>query len=397
VSTINDAHTVPPIAGSEAEVDAPRRRRRGLVWLALGVVLVAAVGIATWLWTSSASTESSGADRGPVATAKVTRITLTATETWEGTLGYGSPFTVAAQGSRPSSESESESAAPSTTVTRLVDQGATVARGDELFRVNEQPITLLFGVIPMYRDLAPGVSGPDVKQLEANLAKLGYRGFIADNQYTSSTAEAVREWQDDIGAEVTGVVSQASVVFIPERGRVDSLLVDIGDAVSPGTPILALTGTEHVVSLDVEVDDRDLIDVGTELTITLPNGTEVAGTVTSLKVIEAEPSPGVAEVAAPPDTEPVAEVDVTLAEAAPKEFIGAPVDVIVGVDERADVLTVPVNALLALAEGGYGLEVVADGGRTEIVAVDTGLFADGRVEVRGAGIAEGTVVGVAGR
>jgi hypothetical protein len=58
---------------------------------------------------------------------------------------------------------------------------------------------------------------------------------------------------------------------------------------------------------------------------------------------------------------------------------------------------VPVSALLALAEGGYGLEVVRDDGTTKIVRVDTGLFADGKVEVRGAGIGEGTVVGVAGR
>jgi len=57
------------------------------------------------------------------------------------------------------------------------------------------------------------------------------------------------------------------------------------------------------------------------------------------------------------------------------------------------VLTVPVAALLALAEGGYGLEVV-DGGRSSITAVETGLFADGRVEVSGSGIAAGTTVGV---
>jgi hypothetical protein len=71
--------------------------------------------------------------------------------------------------------------------------------------------------------------------------------------------------------------------------------------------------------------------------------------------------------------------------------------VIVGVDERADVLTVPVNALLALAEGGYGLELVNPDGTTEIVAVETGLFADGRVEVEGPDLDDGLTVGVAGR
>jgi hypothetical protein len=49
--------------------------------------------------------------------------------------------------------------------------------------------------------------------------------------------------------------------------------------------------------------------------------------------------------------------------------------------------------LLALAEGGYGLQIVESGG-TRVVAVKTGLFADGRVEVSGAGLAAGLTVGV---
>jgi peptidoglycan hydrolase-like protein with peptidoglycan-binding domain len=398
---VTATETLPPIteAEPEAEESAPHQRR-GLIWLALGVVLAVGAGIGAWLWANGASTESSVAEAKPVATAEVTRTALTATEIWDGTLGRGTPFTVTAQGAGSSSQSEQEGATVEQgqeTITRLPDQGETVERSDELYWVNERPITLLLGAIPMYRNLAPGDSGPDVKQLEANLAKLGYDGFTADNQYTSSTATTVRNWQDDIGAEVTGVVSRASVVFMPERGLVDSIHVAIGDAVSPGTPILDITGTEQVVSLDVEVDDRDLVEVDTEVTVVLPDGSEVAGTVTSLNVVEAEPPPGAAEDAASADTEPIVDVEVTLAKAAAKEFVGAPVDVIVGVGKRTDVLTVPVNALLALAEGGYGLEVVADDGTTEIVAVDTGLFADARVEVRGAGITEGTVVGVAGR
>jgi len=398
------SETLSRIAASESQPDQPPssgltrgRRRRLVVRLALGVGLVAAAGIGMWLWTDSASTESPPAETGPVATAQVTQGTLTATETLDGTLGYGSPFTVVAQGSGSASGEEAEAASPSTTVTRLVDQGATLGRGDELYRVNEEPVILLLGRIPMYRDLAPGASGPDVKQLEANLAKLGYEGFNPDAVYTSSTAEAVRDWQADIGAQVTGVVSRGSVVFLPERGRVDGLRVDVGDAVSPGTEVLDITGTEQVASLEVDIDDRHLVELDTEITVVLPDGTEGAGTVTSLNVVEAEPSPGLAEGAAPAPTDPVAEVDVTLAEPAPEEFLGAPVDVIVGVDKRPDVLSVPVNALLALAEGGYGLEVVRDDGTTEIVPVDTGLFADGRVEVSGPSITEGTVVGVAGR
>jgi hypothetical protein len=62
-------------------------------------------------------------------------------------------------------------------------------------------------------------------------------------------------------------------------------------------------------------------------------------------------------------------------------------------DQRKDVLTVPVAALLALAEGGYGVQVV-EGSTTRIVAVQAGMFADGRVEISGTGIDAGTVVGM---
>jgi multidrug efflux system membrane fusion protein len=61
--------------------------------------------------------------------------------------------------------------------------------------------------------------------------------------------------------------------------------------------------------------------------------------------------------------------------------------------ERPDVLAVPVPALLALAEGGYGVQVV-EGDTTRTVAVETGLFADGKVEITGNGLQAGLKVAV---
>jgi multidrug efflux pump subunit AcrA (membrane-fusion protein) len=61
-----------------------------------------------------------------------------------------------------------------------------------------------------------------------------------------------------------------------------------------------------------------------------------------------------------------------------------------------NVLSVPVEALLALPSG-YGVEVVGQGGSLTRVPVTTGVFGDGRVEVRGAGLAAGMKVAVSGR
>jgi len=55
---------------------------------------------------------------------------------------------------------------------------------------------------------------------------------------------------------------------------------------------------------------------------------------------------------------------------------------------RVNVLSVPVEALLALREGGYGVEVV-DGATTRTVPVETGLFATDRVEVASPDLHEG--------
>jgi peptidoglycan hydrolase-like protein with peptidoglycan-binding domain len=258
-------------------------------------------------------------------------------------------------------------------------------------------VILLYGAVPMYRDLGPGDVGADVGQLESNLDKLGYKGHTVDGAYTASTAAAVRAWQGDSGAERSGTVARRDVVFLPAGGRVDALNVSVGDFLRPGAPVLDITATDRVVKFQADIDDRGRFDIDTKVTAVLPGGGEIAGTVSAMRVVKvAAGESGAGLGGGTTDSESVVEVEIALARA-PDELVGTPVEVIVATDERADVLIVPVSALLALAEGGYGLEVVGDDGDTKVVRVDTGLFADGKVEVRGAGIAEGTVVGVAGR
>jgi hypothetical protein len=67
------------------------------------------------------------------------------------------------------------------------------------------------------------------------------------------------------------------------------------------------------------------------------------------------------------------------------------VDVWITTASVADAYVVPVDALLALAGGGYALEAVGAGGAHHLVAVTLGLFddADGLVQVSGAGIFTG--------
>jgi multidrug efflux pump subunit AcrA (membrane-fusion protein) len=70
---------------------------------------------------------------------------------------------------------------------------------------------------------------------------------------------------------------------------------------------------------------------------------------------------------------------------------GSPVDVLVTIVEAEDVLTFPVEPVLALAEGGYAVEV-REGATTRLVGVELGTFAHGFVEITGDGVEGDEVV-----
>jgi multidrug efflux system membrane fusion protein len=320
--------------------------------------------------------QGSGTPAGamPPATATVARGTLTDAESKSGDLGYGDTTSIKGRSSG--------------TVTGLAAEGSTVTRGKSLYRVDDDPVVLLYGRLPAYRKLRSGDEGRDVKQLEQNLWALGYRGFTVDKEYTSATADAVQEWQDDLGLAETGQVDPAAVVYAAGPVRVDSHEAAAGDVLQPGADVLKITGTTRVANVDLEMDDERLAKQGAKVEVTLPDGSTVKATIASVKTVVVP--------AENPDQDDSTAIEVTItfpAGKAPKALDAAAVDVAFTAGTAKNVLTVPVTALLALSEGGYGVEVV-EGSATKIVAVKTGLFADGKVEISGTGVSDGTVVGV---
>jgi hypothetical protein len=61
--------------------------------------------------------------------------------------------------------------------------------------------------------------------------------------------------------------------------------------------------------------------------------------------------------------------------------------------QASNVLAVPVNALVALAGGGYAVQVV-HGSASHLVAVQTGLITSTQVQVSGPGLSPGVLVQV---
>jgi hypothetical protein len=243
----------------------------------------------------------------------------------------------------------------------------------------------------MYRALARGAEGTDVRQLERNLSALGYGGFAVDGVFSAATTGAVRRWQEDLGLPATGAVDRHRVVFAPGAVRVARRLV------RPGAPatgdVLAYTGRTRIVTVAASRREAAWAVPGTRVAVELAGGASTRGRVTGVGPVPVESAPvepGPADGAAADAV--VITVGVPDQAALGSSGSGA-VSVRYVARARPDVLTVPVNALLALAEGGYGLEVVS-GGTATVVAVEVGMFADGRVEVTGPGLVEGASVGV---
>lgn len=275
------------------------------------------------------------------------------------------------------------------TVTWLPDEGATIQRGDPMYELDGQPSGILFyGTRPAWRSMSEGATGEDVRQLQDNLIALGFTvdGLSANGTFDAATTAAVKAWQHALGRAETGWVDLGEVLFQPGAVRVASHTVTVGDTITAGMQLLAATSTERVVTIALEADQQALVSAGDEVDVDLPDGTTVTGHVETV---------GTVATTADAHSAPTIDVTIVLDDPAASGTIDqAPVDVLITTISRENVLAVPVNALLALLEGGYAVEVAAADGTTQLVGVDTGIFQDGWVEVEptNGGLTEGDQV-----
>ncbi|MGH9273240.1 MAG: peptidoglycan-binding protein [Acidimicrobiales bacterium] len=333
---------------------------------AAGAVAVIGVGAAVALLGGGdgASADDDAAPAAATATAVVERMDLIEREELDGTLGYGEPTDLAVSRNG--------------TITALPEAGAVIERGGTLAEVDGLPVPLLYGDKPLWRPLQVDVEGPDVRILEENLVALGYAdasSITVDESFTSATTAAVKRWQEALGLEETGIVQPSDAVVRSGAVRVSQRTATIGGGA--GGPVLSVTGTERWIIVALAANRQGLLAAGDAVEVVLPDGTRVDGSVAS-----------VGTVVTPGDemqgTSASIEVIVALTDpAAAGTLDEAPVDVSIVQSQATDVLAVPVEALLALAEGGYAVERVTGAGTSELVAVTTGAFADGRIEVTG--------------
>ncbi|MFG1649323.1 efflux RND transporter periplasmic adaptor subunit [Micromonospora sp. NPDC049275] len=392
--------------------------------LAIIVAGALALGGAVYAVHASAGDDSPATQpaSAKVATAEVVRTDLSDYWTESGTVGYRKQRTLRGVAAG--------------VLTWLPKPGSVIARGDTLYRVGDRPVTLFFGSSPMFRDIdVVGTVGRDVKVLADNLRGLGYRighqpapgtrvtvqgapppaaGADTDKGtdkttdrdaataasgtssyqtvvtsqdavFTPSLRDAVKRWQAAKGVRpATGTVTLGDILVLPGAVRVGAASAQLGDDATGN--LMAISDQAKAVLVEIDASRADDLRAGQKVQIALPDSSHTSGTINSVSSnVQAGPSDG----GDPGSEGPKVQVVITVDRAAAIQNISsAAVEVRFTGTTEQDVLAVPVGALLALSGGGYGVQI-SDGALT---AVKVGLFADGMVEITGAGITAGTRV-----
>ncbi|REE96988.1 HlyD family efflux transporter periplasmic adaptor subunit [Thermomonospora umbrina] len=353
---------------------ARRRRRRALA--VITAVLVASGAAAVAIAGPFEEPVKSAGTRSvaPTGEAEVTRGRLTARTSVSGTLGYVGGYTAVNQATG--------------TFSRLPKPGRVIGQGGALYWVDGKPVILLRGsATSMYRDLKQGMTGADVRQLNAALLALGYGpryGLSSQSMtYGWATTYAVKQLQDDLGVKEDGMFPKGQAVFLPRESiRVTKVHVSPGAVAAPGTPVLEGGSTTRQVTVEIDASLQSKVKKGDKVEITLPDQKTVPGRVTSVGTVARTAEKGGATITVritPDDPKATGRLD------------QAPVGVSILTDSVDDALAVPVNALLALLDGGYGIEVIEPSGARTLVPVTLGLFdtTAGMVQISGKGVAAG--------
>jgi Putative peptidoglycan binding domain len=322
-----------------------------------------------------------------------------------------------------------------TTFTWLPAVGAIIRQDGPVYSVSNEPVPLLYGPVAAYRAFHVGMTdGADVRQLSADLIALGdAAGLHPSDHYSTATATAVKRWQRTLGLRATGQILLGQVVFEPGPIRVTSVTASVGASIGGGGgastggaggagggggggggggTVLAATSAAPVVAVQLDVTEEYLVKPGDTVSVVLPNGTStVPGRIQTVGDVATCPGgagTGLGNSTGPSTADqfpcassgsgtastPTVTVTIRLQRTPPGAKLDqAPVNVNITSQTAKNVLAVPVNALLALQGGGYGVDVVTARG-SHLVGVTTGLYSNTLVQVSGPNIAAGTRVQV---
>lgn len=364
----------------------------------IAVLAAAAVVAIVVLPSGSSSPSDHGSGSRLNGSATVTRRNLVETDTESGTLTYAHTHTVYDR--------------LSGTVTWLAKLGNVIKPGHTLLKVDNTPVILLDGLTPAYRDLTWRDSqGPDIKELNRNLVKLGYNpdGIVVDDDWQWATTAGIQELQKALGLSQTGRLSLGTVVFLPGPQLVNTVDATAGSGIGSGggsgsggaapTALLQTSSTRLVATVDLPASSQSEAVVGEHVTVEMPNSSTVGGRITAVSKIAQRSSlsesgsgsgSGSSGSGSGDSTSGSSTIPVTISLDEPVNGAGldqAPVSVNFARAKAKHVLSVPVTALIATSGNEYAVQEA--GAPSKLLPVHTGLFAAGYVQISGPGIHAG--------
>jgi peptidoglycan hydrolase-like protein with peptidoglycan-binding domain len=352
------------------------RRRRWLAASAVAVLVIIGGGIAAGATGAFSRSPASGTQNvTPPALTTITLRSLSSETNVSGTLGYSGQSNVVNEASG--------------FYTWLPAQGQIVQQGSALYRISDAPVVLLYGSLPAYRSLTQGLSGTDVRQLNADLVALGYatRSQLdpTSNYFGAATTTAVESLQSHLGVTQNGTLKLGQFVFLPSEARISAVNASLGSPGGIGMPVMSTTSTTRQVTVDLQATEQSYVAVGDKVTITLANNSTTTGVVTAVgKVATASGS-----------SAPTVNVEIApLQPAATGSLDAEPVQVAITTASVSNALVVPVAALLVVPGTGYEVQVAGPAGHYRTVPVSLGLFDDaaGSVQITGPGLHAGEQV-----
>ncbi|WP_251060519.1 peptidoglycan-binding domain-containing protein [Streptomyces sp. ISL-100] len=174
------------------------RRRRWVIAVAVGAAVLATAGVGASMVIKSPAQVAAEAEapQEDVLTATVEHRVLVSSVITRGEVKAGQSVNVS-----PQVSGGGEGSAAGSVITKMAVKAQDVLKnGQVLLEVSGRPVFVLKGKLPVYRDLRPGSTGDDVKQLQKALRDLGHgTGSDANGTFGAGTKSALNSFYTSVG------------------------------------------------------------------------------------------------------------------------------------------------------------------------------------------------------
>jgi peptidoglycan hydrolase-like protein with peptidoglycan-binding domain len=137
--------------------------------------------------------------------------------------------------------------------TRELVMGDVLAEGDVLAGVNGRPVLLMVGKTPAFRDMLPGSSGVDVRQLQAGLKRLGFSSSTS-GVLDKATQAGLRSWYQSKGFQAKEPTTEEASALRAAREGVASARSTVAAAERALTEARKGASESEVLQAELSVD-----------------------------------------------------------------------------------------------------------------------------------------------